>query len=249
MKNNKYFLCLVAFLLTQITFAQKTETRDLPSFSKIAVTGAASITLEQGGSESAKITATNVDLADVKTVVRGNTLHVDLEGKKSYHNMNLKIHIKVKNLEAIELGGAVNVKSSNTLKVDNFHLESHGAGDISLKVDAKKVNIELSGAGNVNISGKTNYQNIEVNGAGNIKAYDLISNVTHAELNGAGNLYVHANRELNAELNGVGNIKYKGSPSVNIEKNGMGSLIMFDRFFQFEKPFLNLNPHSLKEKI
>lgn len=224
MKNlHKLFtLTLIFFAFT--SFAQNTETRELSDFSKLEVEGATNISLTQGSSNSISIETKNVETSVITTEVKNGTLVVSMK-KGRYKNMKTKIHLTFRNLEKVELSGAGNIASDNTLTTDNFSLVSRGAGNIKLNLNVKKLNIDAYGAGNVNLSGNATAQKINSKGAGNINAFDLKGLDVETTLAGVGNIHVYASESIKGSLNGVGNIRYKGNPSnVNVSQNGIGNI-------------------------
>lgn len=226
MKRIFYSLALLFVLSISVALAQET-TRNFDNFTKLDVSGVADITLKQGNSSSAKIKLKgNINPEELITKVKGNTLYISLKKKhRGYRNIDVDIELTFKQLEAVELSGAVSIRSETPVKTNKFYLGTSGAGSIHLNLDAQRVACRLSGASSVKLQGQTNRLKIDLSGAGSVKAYDLVANVVESESSGAGSIRVNAQKELYAKVSGVGNIRYKGNPAVTkLSKSGFGSI-------------------------
>ena len=225
MNFKNIFFLLILLLSFQACLAQTSETRSFSSFDKIDFKGAAKVFLTEGNKEEAKISAENLDLSDVITEVKNNTLYISMKKDKNYNNTKLTINLTYKKLEKIQVGGAIDLQSNSVIKSDKFQLKCSGAGNVSLKVDTRELAVDCSGASNLEMTGKTDYQTIELSGAGNFKGYGLQSNTSKVEVSGVGNVELNVQKELVANLSGMGNISYKGNPATKkINKSGFGSI-------------------------
>jgi hypothetical protein len=212
-----------------VTFAQAqgttSETRDLPSFSKIKSGSIIEVILKKGNTESAKITTENVALSEVVTEVRGGELCLELQDGKYRNNIKVLVEVYYKNLNGIKVSGAGSLTSEGTIKSETLHIRLSGAGNIKLEsVEALKLTSDISGAGNIKIMGKADDHFVEVSGAGNFKGYDLITLNTHARISGAGNVDINVTGNLQGRISGAGSLRYKGDPKhKDIERSGAGS--------------------------
>lgn len=227
MRNFIYSFATLFLLSLSVTFAQQSTTRNFNNFTKLDISGAASVTLKQGNSSSARIKVKgDIDIEDVTTRVRGNTLFISLKKKRyGYRNVDIDIEITFKQLEGIDISGAVGIRSESTIKANHFRLESSGAGSLRLAFDAKKLSCRLSGASSVKLTGRADQLDIDLSGAGSVNAYGLVANIVQSETSGVGSIRVNAQKELYAEVSGVGSIHYKGNPPVKkLRKSGFGSI-------------------------
>ncbi|WP_299456458.1 head GIN domain-containing protein [uncultured Microscilla sp.] len=222
-----YSLTLL-FALVISAQAQQTSTRNLSSFTKLKVSGAASIVLKQGTSHSAKVTLQgDIENEEIITRVKNNTLYVSLKKRKhsKYNNINVKIELTFQQLNAIDLSGAVSIRGESTIKAERFYLENSGAGSLQLAFNTQHLICNLSGASSIRLKGTTNRLDVDLSGAGSINAYGLVANIIKSESSGAGSIKINAQKELYASVSGVGSIRYKGNPAITrFNKSGFGSI-------------------------
>lgn len=227
MKRTLYLFTLL-LVLSLTTHAQKTSTRNLKDFNKIKASGVANIILKKGHKTSAKVTLEgNINDEDLVTEVRNKTLYISLRKKKrtGYRNINIGIELTFKQLGAIELSGAISLKSETMIKTDDFYLEASGAGSLKLALDSQHITCNLSGASNIRLEGNTNRLEVNLSGAGSINAYRLTAQIVKSNSSGVGSIKINAQKELYATVSGVGSIRYKGKPAITrFNKSGFGSI-------------------------
>ncbi|OJJ14292.1 hypothetical protein BKI52_43190 [marine bacterium AO1-C] len=225
----KFVYTFVALLLLSITttFAQSSENRNFGNFSKLDVSGVANIILKPGNSNAANIKVSgNISLDELKTEVRGRTLYISLKKRhRGYRNIDVDIELTYKQLEALDLSGAVSIRNEAPIKANRFYLESSGAGSLKLAFDVKTLECEFSGASSVKLRGSADKLDLDLSGAGSVNAYDLVANIVKSETSGAGSIRVNAQKEIYASVSGVGSIRYKGNPGVvRTNKSGFGTI-------------------------
>ena len=227
MKRTLYLFTLL-FILSLTTHAQKTSIRNLKDFNKIKASGVANIILKKGDKTSAKVTLEgNINDEDLVTEVRNKTLYISLRKKKraSYRNIDIDIELTFRQLGAIELSGAISLKSETMIKTDDFYLEASGAGSLKLALDTQYITCNLSGASNIRLEGNTNRLAVNLSGAGSINAYRLTAQIVKSNSSGVGSIKINAKKELYATVSGVGSIRYKGKPAITrFNKSGFGSI-------------------------
>lgn len=183
----------------------KSESRSLPTFSKIVLEGSMDIVATAGASaQTFDISGDSNILPLIKTEVRGGVLHVYCD--KNYSTKSkLIITTSLTSLEAVTIEGSGDIKG-NTINSETMSAEIDGSGDISLNGTAKKLHVSINGSGDANTR-------------------ELTADDVHIDINGSGNAFVQANSSLHIEINGSGDVEYIGSPtSVNQSINGSGSV-------------------------
>ncbi len=249
MKTIKNLLLFGSLIIAGKAFAQETETRKIPAFSKLEIGGSFDAVLRQGNETSVKITAENIDTKKILTESDGNTLRVSLE-KGYYHNIRIKVEVTYKSLDAIDKSGSGNLSCESDLSsASDFDLNSSGSGNITIKGKIKatgQASISRSGSGNMkltglqaegihmNFSGSGNFsvdegnaktQTIHLNGSGNVSAYGLKTETCSAVVSGSGDIEVSVSSSLEAQITGSGNIDYRGDAQVKkIEVHGSGRI-------------------------
>jgi hypothetical protein len=248
MKRGKNVLLLTLLLISATAFAQQSETRNVPAFTKLNIGGMMDAVLKQGDETSVKITTENIDIKKVHTETDGNTLRVWLE-KGLYHNIKIKVEITYKDLDAINRSGSGNLTCESEISSGgDFRLSSSGSGNITIKGNIKaagQVFVDKSGSGNIKLaglqaasidmgfSGSGNFavdegsaktQSIRLSGSGNVSAYGLKTETCSAAVSGSGDIKVYASSLLEARITGSGNIGYRGDAQVKKTVHGSGRI-------------------------
>jgi hypothetical protein len=202
------------------------QERKVGPFTGINVGGAFDVILSQTGNQKVVIEAEQDVIDKVRTEVKGDVLHIDMEWEWSWKgNDKVTVYIDIRQLESLEVSGAGDVKGETPIKADELELRVSGAGDVDLDVSANSMDVVISGAGDVNISGKTDRQKVRLSGAGDYKAQNFKSSYTYAKASGAGSVEVYASDEIDAYASGAGSIKYYGDPEKQqTNSSGAGSV-------------------------
>ena len=182
-----------------------TRTFEAGGVEKVRLLGAGEVTIVQGDEEGLTIEAEDNVLDHLDVTVSGDTLKIEFE--KNFNIIPtepIKIDLKVKGLQLIEVSGAGEVKASN--------------------IDTENLDVILNGGGSFILSGKAGVQKIVFNGAGNYDAGDLQSQEVSITSNGAGAATVWATEKLSITLNGAGSLNYYGTPQISQTINGIGSI-------------------------
>ncbi|SFE67930.1 head GIN domain-containing protein [Thermoflexibacter ruber] len=216
-------------LISQSVFAQKTEERKLEAFKTVKIGGSFNVTLQEGNTESVKITASGIDLDDIITENEGSTLNIRIRNDKwnsrNNYNYTVDIVLTYKNLEKINSSGSSRISTKSTIKSEDFELALSGSGKFKGALATQRLNVSLSGSGDIEITGNTKEQSISISGSGDVQAIDLKSSFTKINISGSGNAKVHASEELDARVSGSGDIRFAGNPQKQIFKSsGSGSI-------------------------
>lgn len=199
------------------------ETREVTSFNKIDIGGAFEVYLKQGDNESLVIEADENLLELITTQVSGKTLKVCTE-KNIRKSKKLNLYITFTDLENIDVSGAVEVKSQNTLKFDNLKIEGSGASDVELELIVDKLEGDFSGASEIELSGSADEFYLDMSGAGELDAYDFEANNVTLDISGAGSARIYAKENLKVRASGAASVKYKGNPRVDSRISGASSV-------------------------
>ncbi len=191
------------------------EMRKASGFTSIEVSGSIDLFLSQGTEEGVAVSASSDEIRErIKAEVRGNTLHIYLDGKglnwKKWSNNKMKAYVSFINISGIEASGACNVKTSGKIKSTDLTIEMSGASDFTGELSVNKLKIEASGASNFRLSGSATNATIEASSASNIKAYELKVDNCKITTTGASDARITVNKELNAQASGGSSIYYRG---------------------------------------
>ncbi len=163
------------------------------------------------------------DVIDISSY--GGLLSIEIEDKffKKPKIIHLEIHIQ--KLRKLEIEGAVDLETRQTLYTDNLKISFEGAGHMDMEIEASKIISIIEGVGEFNLRGKTDYHKVEFSGVGSYDASELLSKYTLVESYGIGSVKVYASYEIHGEVSGVGSVDYYGDPDISeIEATGVGSV-------------------------
>lgn len=205
---------------------EATETRKVSGFDGITLNITGDITLEQGEEESITITTDDNVLAEIKTEVSSKTLTIETDHKNVSFQNNLPIHytIRVKDLRALQINGAGNVRAEN-LKTDGLNLTIAGMGNIDVNsLDTPTLKVSIPGSGVVTLKGSAATQDYTVNGMGTLNTGDLKGDNAKVKISGSGGGTLWVEKTLDITISGMGNLKYYGSPTLTQKIQGAGNI-------------------------
>ncbi|MFY0607056.1 MAG: DUF2807 domain-containing protein [Cyclobacteriaceae bacterium] len=227
----KSSLFILALLASAILFAQS-ETRDLDSFTKVAVGESIDVILKKGNKESAKVVVDDIDLEEVMTEVVGDKLKIYLEGN-SYRNVDVQVTVtyvsldglksssssSIEGTELIVASGAFDIACSSSgnieaaIKAESIDIDVSSSGDVDLEVEADEIEIEVSSSGDIDISGKTNTIEVSASSSGSVDGYGLKCGDADLRASSSGSIRLTVDGELEARASSGGSIRYEGSPT------------------------------------
>ena len=201
----------------------QTRTKSIGDFNRLEINGNFNVFLNQTGSPGLRIEADENIMDIIKVYESGNKLEIRSE-ENILRAKKKDLYINFDNLKALELSGAVEIRSEDKIKVSALEITGSGAADVNLEMDADLLRIDISGAGNFNLSGNVEDADLIISGLGSFDLIDLkVRNMT-IEISGAAHARVYATEKLDVEISGAGAVKYKGKPDISRSISGVGSL-------------------------
>lgn len=206
-----------------------TETRALPEFQAIELSGSMDLKVRQGSPQSVQVQADDNLLPLLETVVEGGGADARLNLKwKRWQSISTRSKVVV--TVVVPKLSAVALKGSGDLQLDAFNtpalkLAISGAGDARIKdLATDEMVLSLSGSGNVAGQGKATRLKISIAGSGDVRLADLQSDEVRVSIAGSGDAAVNAQKSLDVSIAGSGDVSYVGSPSVKSSVAGSGSI-------------------------
>jgi hypothetical protein len=203
----------------------KTENRQISEAKKIKVSGDMDVYIEQGP-VSVKVEGDDNVLQYVETTMEDNWLKI-----RTRDNMNIstnepiKVYVTTPEITDLNVSGSGNIKSNPKFSTDNnTSFSISGSGDITVAINAPKVETHISGSGNLHISGETKDVEIHISGSGNYDGGNLKAENADVSIAGSGDANLFADNRLKASVAGSGNIKYRGNATVDSHIVGSGSV-------------------------
>ena len=220
-KNSRSTLALVAFMAifsisgctdhlsdpSQIVGSGKilSQSRTLPTFTGIQVTGIAKVFTQQDTAQSLRIEADDNVVDHITAAVNNGLLVIGLQ-QGSYSNVTINVFASVKAIDRLECVATADFVTSGPIRTD-------------------AITCRITGAGTMTLSGTATNQTVEVMGTGDVHNFGLISNRCSTTITGLGSLEVNATEQLDAIVSGSGSIIYAGNPGVvNKTIAGLGSV-------------------------
>ena len=231
MKTKIVFLIL--FLLsTSISnslFAQK-ETRNVSTFSEVALRIPAKLYIKQGSVQSVEITAKQSTLEEIITEVKGRTLNIKFPNKsifwKNFKPGKIEIHITVPEIDGLSVSGSGDILAKE-IKSRIIDLAVSGSGDIVIDdLKTKRVAAAISGSGNITIKngGVADELTVTISGSGDVNAEGFEASDVSIRISGSGDCSVTSNGVIKGRVSGSGDVKYKGNPSIDFSVAGSGRI-------------------------
>jgi hypothetical protein len=180
-----------------------TERRVLESFDELEVNGIFDrVTVEVCDCEPVAIISGDDNLlAEVELDSDDGELRVEAEDWLS-PRLDLEVKLRTRNLEKLELNGVGSVSVGGVF-ADSFEAQNNGVGSMSLRGEARTVDLENSGTGRIDAS-------------------RLAARTAKAKADGTGDLEVCATHKLEAKVSGTGSVFFSCEPAT-IEKKISGT--------------------------
>ncbi|PCJ24798.1 MAG: hypothetical protein COA97_09065 [Flavobacteriales bacterium] len=234
-----FTIFISAVFLTNVS--AQTDVRELGDFSSLKVSSAIEVVLTQGDENRAIIAGSSLEsIAKVKTEISNGQLYLFIERKvvtktkgkrkktktvsKNNTVNNIKIRLSYKNLNQIELSGASEIRTTDTIQTQNFSITGSGATDISIALETDDLIINFSGASEIKLIGKADNFKVNMSGASGLRASGFITKNVILDISGASDVNVNATESIKGRVSGASDVHIKGNPAIReINKSGASS--------------------------
>lgn len=180
-----------------------TETRTVPEFASLDVSGAYRVEITVGTPQSVELSGDDNLLPLIRTELKDGALVVD-----SKENLN----------PAGELVLRVRV-------ADIRRVESSGSSKITVRgVKNERLFLDLSGSAKVEAEGQTGRLDVSISGSADVDTQALQAEMVYVNISGSAAAKVAAAKSLDASISGSGSVRYKGAPEVKKRVSGSGSI-------------------------
>lgn len=185
------------------------------------------ITVQDGGEPSVKITGPEDEKEDIKTKIKNDvlTIYSGWNNRKQHNHVTAEITLpKFTNLS---ISGSSPVSVHGTTAGDKFELEIGGSGTAVFdNVHVTTFSSSVSGSGSVRVmAGNATKARYSISGSGSIRALDLKANDVKASVSGSGRCELYCTSVLTADVSGSGTISVAGHPgTIHKDISGSGSV-------------------------
>jgi hypothetical protein len=187
----KRILTLVATLaiLSTTTFAQKRETRDVSTFTKISFRTAGTVYVKQGSPQKVEIEGSADALEKNKTNVENGKLSIGPDSNWNWSfgdNDKVTVYITVPNIEALSVSGSGDLIAQTKITSTDLKLNVSGSGSLKADIEATEVDADVSGSGDVTLRGKCNSLNTDISGSGKVSLNMAVAGEAEFDISGSG---------------------------------------------------------------
>lgn len=216
------------------TGKQKTETRQLDSFSNLVVSNNIDVELHHSPhNQYLIITAGENLLPGISNDIDNNTLKLTNNHSCNWvRSFDKAITIKLfyHHLDSIEFRASGLLNCADTLRADSLYLSvKEGGGTVRLLLNTKKsfINHEY-GTADIHLLGRSEVNYIYQASFGPVLADSLHTKFNYLENLSTNQCRVHAELQLGVTISGPGDVFYTGNPSINLIKTGSGNLFKIE---------------------
>jgi Putative auto-transporter adhesin, head GIN domain len=179
------------------------QSRALPRFSSIDLTGSSKVTIDVGGRQSVVVHADSNLVRHVTTRVVGRTLVIGTTGTFTTRSP-MSVDVSLPALSAMKLSGSGEITANG--------------------INEPRLNVTLSGSGALYAQGTATQLDVTLSGSGLAQLDKLTARDARAVVSGSGLIDLTATARLHAAVPGTGAIIYAGNPQVTSSVTGTGSV-------------------------
>ena len=190
------------------------EIRDLDGFTGVKVSSGIDVYLSQGSSFEVKVEADENLHEVILTELEGKMLVVKTERVNIRKAKAKRVHVTLPELTALKISSAGDLEGQTPFNCEDLRISISSAGDLSLELKAKRIDLDISSSGDASISGTADEFNVDLSSAGDLSAFDLIAGKVDVDVSSAGDARVHATDEISMNASSAGNIYYRGDARV-----------------------------------
>lgn len=219
---------------SQVSEVEKVTT--MQAFEKVNIEAPVNVILEQNGTNTVRVKATDEQLKKMTIYVDEDGLTIDL---KEYNTglfdmledefKGVTVFVNADVLKHINITGAGNLTVPTALKTEDINMHITGAGEMTVgQMTCQNLDINITGAGEMTM-GNVNADTVMVNvtGAGDIEVDGLVAKSLDNRITGAGNMvFNNLNVDVvKSQISGAGNVTLSGTAGSHEEKiTGAGNV-------------------------
>jgi hypothetical protein len=211
--------------------AVATEQRPVTAFSAIELAGPYHVVIDAQATPSLALSGARKQLAEVETVVRGDTLVVRPVQRNGLfftfgkRHETVTIRIGAAALKRLTVAGSGDVEIAR-IKSERFTLAGNGPGDVHASGTVRQLSVTGSGSGDLDLHDlKAADVDVALNGPGDMRLSDVAGTLAVQQA-GSGDLEADGLRttRVTARMHGPGDITLSGSAGdLNVEISGSGN--------------------------
>jgi hypothetical protein len=204
-------LCIALLFTATALFAQKRETRNVSTFTKIAFRTPGNAYVKQGSTQKVEIEGSAEMLEKIKTKVEDGKLSIGPE--ESWSNWSwgsedkVNVYITVASIEGLSVSGSGNLIVETKVKTSGLNLNVSGSGSLKVDAQAENVSANVSGSGDMELRGMYKSFTSDISGSGEIVMNTTIAGSAEFEISGSGKVMAKGtSQSVSVEISGSGKI-------------------------------------------
>lgn len=221
----KRLLLILLVATPGLIHAQKTETRNVGSFSGVKAQSGASVYLKKGSKESVEVVVEGrIEPKNVLTEVTGGTLKISVD-HGSYNNVDIKVYVTYVEIDRLMVNSAGTIFSENIIKCTKLTLSATSSGTIDIHAEVDELEASAGSAGEIELKGKARIAIIEAASAGEIDAYELVVNTVKVKASTAASAKVNVVKAIEAKAVTGADIRFRGNPERSNTSSSTGGSV------------------------
>lgn len=204
-----------------------TESRTVPAFTGIDVTGPFEVRLTQGPDTRLSLEGDEAFLKSLITeVMDDGILRIRVRpGFSLAINPDITVRIEGPVWHDIRLNGSAGLRAEKPILTDRLGLEANGAPEVFLPIRCDWLSVTANGSSEIRLEGQAGTLDYESSGSADLTADELKCRTVDLEISGSGEARVHADSLLNVQVSGSADVTYTGqAPVVHSRISGSGEL-------------------------
>jgi hypothetical protein len=202
------------------------ETRDISDFQGIDLSSGIDLYLSQGSDYEVKVEADENLMEVILTELKSGMLVVKTDRVNIRRARSKRVLVTMPELEELKISSAGDCVGKTPFSCEELKLSISSAGDLSLEVEAGRIDLDISSSGDAMLSGKTDVLDATLSSAGDLNAFDLAARKVEVNVSSAGDAKVHATEEISMNASSAGNIYYMGDARVVHSRSSSAGDIM-----------------------
>lgn len=208
----KRLLIILLVVVTGSASAQKTETRNVETFSGVKTQAGIDVYLKKGTKESVKIVVEGrIEPQDIRTEVAGGMLKISIENG-SFNNIEVKVYVTYVEVNKLIAYSGANIFGENIIKSSKLSLSTMSSGTIDIQAEVDELEASAGSAGQIELKGSANHALIEAGTAGEVDAYEMVVNTVRVTAVTAGSAKINVVKEIEAKASTGADIRFRGNP-------------------------------------
>lgn len=222
-------ILIVAFGVRALPATPDQQNRNVPSFSKIAVSSGIDLYLVQSETESVKVEADADWIDQIITEVEGETLKIYIKNRSNWEwgwNKPRKVYVNFDDLTSLDASAGADVTADGKIKTQRLTVSISSGADVTLaNLEATELHIDSSSGADAKISGTVQTLFADASSGSDIDCANLDADTCTASASSGADIIVWANQSLTANASSGGDVEYKGDPKQkNISESSAGDV-------------------------